>query len=473
MEDFMEQDMTQGKPLSIILKFTLPLLVGNIFQQFYNMADTIIVGRFVGANALAAVGSTGTVMFLIIGFAQGITAGFTILTSQRYGAKNEKAVRASVANGILLSVLVTILITVVGLSTMKPLLLLMNTPEDIFADAYTYSMLICSGVVACIFYNLFSSLLRAIGNSKVPLFFLVFSACLNVVLDLLLILCFHMGVAGAAIATNISQGVSAVLCLIYIYKNVPVLCPERTQWRLSASDTAYQMRMGIPMALQFSITASGAMVMQAAINLFGSVAVAAFTVYCCQQGAEPRNTGHDVDGTDNGKLRRSELRQGRLSPSGKGRPFRSPDQRHLLAARCSCRRSVPAPAAFPVLLRRHRYSFPDALGKNLYLYVCGLLYSAFHDFYFPKHHAGLRLQLPADDGRRSRAVCPHDHSTDRHEACKLSPRLLLRSCCMGRCGALYRIFLVIRQEKAPCFPAAGGYQFFQRSKMIPHFLPLC
>lgn len=468
MEDFMEQDMTQGKPLSIILKFTLPLLVGNIFQQFYNMADTIIVGRFVGANALAAVGSTGTVMFLIIGFAQGITAGFTILTSQRYGAKNEKAVRASVANGILLSVLVTILITVVGLSTMKPLLLLMNTPEDIFADAYTYSMLICSGVVACIFYNLFSSLLRAIGNSKVPLFFLVFSACLNVVLDLLLILCFHMGVAGAAIATNISQGVSAVLCLIYIYKNVPVLCPERTQWRLSASDTAYQMRMGIPMALQFSITASGAIGCHQSVRLCSSRCL-----YCCQQGAEPRNTGHDVDGTDNGKLRRSELRQGRLSPSGKGRPFRSPDQRHLLAARCSCRRSVPAPAAFPVLLRRHRYSFPDALGKNLYLYVCGLLYSAFHDFYFPKHHAGLRLQLPADDGRRSRAVCPHDHSTDRHEACKLSPRLLLRSCCMGRCGALYRIFLVIRQEKAPCFPAAGGYQFFQRSKMIPHFLPLC
>ena len=461
----MEQDMTQGKPLSIILKFTLPLLVGNIFQQFYNMADTIIVGRFVGANALAAVGSTGTVMFLIIGFAQGITAGFTILTSQRYGAKDEKAVRASVANGILLSVLVTILITVVGLSTMKPLLLLMNTPEDIFADAYTYSMLICSGVVACIFYNLFSSLLRAIGNSKVPLFFLVFSACLNVVLDLLLILCFHMGVAGAAIATNISQGVSAVLCLIYIYKNVPVLCPERTQWRLSASDTAYQMRMGIPMALQFSITASGAMVMQAAINLFGSVAVAAFTAASKVQNLVTQ--GMMSMG------QRSELRQGRLSPSGKGRPFRSPDQRHLLAARCSCRRSVPAPAAFPVLLRRHRYGFPDALGKNLYLYVCGLLYSAFHNFYFPKHHAGLRLQLPADDGRRSRAVCPHDHSTDRHEACKLSPRLLLRSCCMGRRGALYRIFLVIRQEKAPCFPAAGGYQFFQRSKMIPHFLPLC
>ena len=467
----MEQDMTQGKPLAIILKFTLPLLVGNIFQQFYNMADTIIVDRFVGANALAAVGSTGTVMFLIIGFAQGITAGFTILTSQRYGAKDEKAVRASVANGILLSVLVTILITVVGLSTMKPLLLLMNTPEDIFADAYTYSMLICSGVVACIFYNLFSSLLRAIGNSKVPLFFLVFSACLNVVLDLLLILCFHMGVAGAAIATNISQGVSAVLCLIYIYKNVPVLCPERTQWRLSASDTAYQMRMGIPMALQFSITASGAMVMQAAINLFGSVS--SRCLYCCQQGAEPRNTGYDVDGTDNGKLRRSELRQGRLSPSGKGRPFRSPDQRHLLAARCSCRRSVPAPAAFPVLLRRHRYSFPDALGKNLYLYVCGLLYSAFHDFYFPKHHAGLRLQLPADDGRRGRAVCPHDHSTDRHEACKLSLACFCDPAAWVGAALFTGFSWLSVKKKAPCFSAARGYQFFQRSKMIPHFLPLC
>ncbi|MFR6365885.1 MATE family efflux transporter [Gallintestinimicrobium sp.] len=469
----MEQDMTQGKPLSIILKFTLPLLVGNIFQQFYNMADTIIVGRFVGANALAAVGSTGTVMFLIIGFAQGITAGFTILTSQRYGAKDEKAVRASVANGILLSVLVTILITVVGLSTMKPLLLLMNTPEDIFADAYTYSMLICSGVVACIFYNLFSSLLRAIGNSKVPLFFLVFSACLNVVLDLLLILCFHMGVAGAAIATNISQGVSAVLCLIYIYKNVPVLCPERTQWRLSASDTAYQMRMGIPMALQFSITASGAMVMQAAINLFGSVAVAAFTAASKVQNLVTQGmmsmgqTMASYGGQNYGKGDYHRLEKGVRSALLISVIY------SLLAARCSCRRSVPAPAAFPVLLRRHRYSFPDALGKNLYLHVCGLLYSAFHNFYFPKHHAGLRLQLPADDGRCSRAVCPHDHSTDRHEACKLSPRLLLRSCRMGRRGALYRIFLVIRQEKAPCFPAARGYQFFQRSKMIPHFLPLC
>lgn len=375
------------------------------------------------------------------------------------------------ANGILLSVLVAILITVVGLSTMKPLLLLMNTPEDIFADAYTYSMLICSGVVACIFYNLFSSLLRAIGNSKVPLFFLVFSACLNVVLDLLLILCFHMGVAGAAIATNISQGVSAVLCLIYIYKNVPVLCPERTQWRLSASDTAYQMRMGIPMALQFSITASGAMVMQAAINLFGSVAVAAFTAASKVQNLVTQGM----------------MSMGQTMASYGGQNYGKGDYHRLekgvrSALLISVIYSLLAAVAVGLFLRPLLSLFfsGDIDMASLmpwaktYIYMCAVFYIPLSTiFYFPKHHAGLRLQLPADDGRRSRTVCPHDHSTDRHEACKLSPRLLLRSCCMGRRGALYRIFLVIRQEKAPCFPAAGGYQFFQRSKMIPHFLPLC
>ena len=272
MEDFMEQDMTQGKPLSIILKFTLPLLVGNIFQQFYNMADTIIVGRFVGANALAAVGSTGTVMFLIIGFAQGITAGFTILTSQRYGAKDEKAVRASVANGILLSVLVAILITVVGLSTMKPLLLLMNTPEDIFADAYTYSMLICSGVVACIFYNLFSSLLRAIGNSKVPLFFLVFSACLNVVLDLLLILCFHMGVAGAAIATVVAQIVVTSCFMLKILKSKEIYFKIIPFKDIKLNYYKILYNLGIPVALQ-----SGLFTL---FSTFDSTKEPSFTTFC-------------------------------------------------------------------------------------------------------------------------------------------------------------------------------------------------
>lgn len=273
----MELDMTKGRPLPVILKFTLPLIIGNIFQQLYNMADTIIVGRYVGAGALAAVGSTGTIMFLITGFAQGITAGFTILTSQKYGAGDEKGVKRSVANGILLSFFVILLLTSASLFSMKSLLRLMNTPDDIFVDAYTYIMVISAGLAANVFYNLFSSYLRAVGNSQVPLFFLVFSACLNVGLDLIFIIGFHMGVSGAAWATNLAQGVSAALCLIYILIKVPVLTPMREQWKLKWKESRYQLAMGIPMAFQFAITASGTMIMQSAINLFGSEAVAAYT----------------------------------------------------------------------------------------------------------------------------------------------------------------------------------------------------
>ena len=198
--------MTKGRPLPVILKFMLPLIIGNIFQQLYNMADTIIVGRYVGADALAAVGSTGTIMFLIVGFSQGITAGFSVLTAQRFGAKDAEGVKISVANGILLSLIFTVIISSLSLLGMRPLLKLMNTPDNIFQDAYTYIMIISAGIIATIFYNLFSSYLRAVGNSKIPLVFLVFSAALNVILDLVLIINFKMGVAGAALATIISQG---------------------------------------------------------------------------------------------------------------------------------------------------------------------------------------------------------------------------------------------------------------------------
>ncbi|MEI3239603.1 MAG: MATE family efflux transporter [Lachnospiraceae bacterium] len=273
----MEKDMTKGHPLAVILKFTLPLLIGNVFQQLYNMADTIIVGRCVSADALAAVGSTGTIMFLIVGFAQGITAGFTILTSQRFGARDTDGVKRSVANGILLSVICTIILTGVSLLCMRPLLKLMNTPDNIFDDAYSYIMIISGGLVTTVFYNLFSSYLRAVGNSQIPLVFLVFSAVLNVILDLVFIATFHMGVSGAGYATILSQGISAVLCLIYIYLRMPALRPEKSHWKLRAKESRQQMTMGIPMALQFAITASGTMIMQAAINIFGSDAVAAFT----------------------------------------------------------------------------------------------------------------------------------------------------------------------------------------------------
>ena len=169
----MQLDMTKGRPLPVILKFTIPLIIGNVFQQLYNMVDTIIVGRYVGADALAAVGSTGTIMFLLTGFSQGITAGFSILISQRYGAKDENGVKRAVANGIFLSIFFTLLLTFSCLFLMKLLLTVMNTPENIFDDAYSYIMIITAGIVANIFYNLLSAYLRAVGNSKVPLFFLL------------------------------------------------------------------------------------------------------------------------------------------------------------------------------------------------------------------------------------------------------------------------------------------------------------
>ena len=280
----MEKDMTKGRPLPVILKFMLPLIIGNIFQQLYNMADTIIVGRYVGADALAAVGSTGTIMFLTVGFSQGITAGFSVLTAQRFGAKDTEGVKISVANGILLSLIFTVIISSLSLLGMRPLLKLMNTPDNIFQDAYTYIMIISAGIIATIFYNLFSSYLRAVGNSKIPLVFLVFSAALNVILDLVLIINFKMGVAGAAWATIISQGVSAILCLVYIYIRMPSLAPNRRN-------------------------SYGIAVCNYSFRYYGhAICHQSFRFRCrclfygSQQGAEPGNPGNDGYGTDYGDI---------------------------------------------------------------------------------------------------------------------------------------------------------------------------
>ena len=273
----MQQDMTTGRILPIILRFTLPLFAGNIFQQLYSMADTIIVGRYLGAAALAAVGATSTVSFLLLGFAMGLATGFAVLTAQRFGAGDEEGVRISVANGIQLTVLLSAGLTVLGLLIVPGLLKLMQTPADILPQSTSYMLIICRGLAASMFYNLFSSFLRSVGNSRAPLFFLVFSSCLNILLDIFFIVRFGMGVEGAALATVLSQGLSAALCLAYIFARIHVLVPARRHWGLHAEASRHQLRMGIPMALQFSVTASGTIVMQSAINLFGSTAVAAFT----------------------------------------------------------------------------------------------------------------------------------------------------------------------------------------------------
>lgn len=272
-----QQDMTSGKPMKIIINFTLPIFIGNVFQQFYNMADAVIVGKFVGTGALAAVGSTGTIMFLIYGFVVGMTAGFTVLTAQKFGAGDMYAMRRTVAGASILSLIIGAVLTAAFMILMKPWLTVMNTPEDIFADAYAYIMIISGGILAQMLYNLLASILRALGNSKVPLYFLILSALLNIVLDLVLIIVFHMGAAGAAVATVISQGVSGLLCLVYIIKKVPMLRMSREDWHPSGMLLKTQIRIGIPMALQYSITAIGTMMVQSSLNILGSTLVAAYT----------------------------------------------------------------------------------------------------------------------------------------------------------------------------------------------------
>ena len=273
----LQKDLTTGNPGKIIFNFTLPIFIGNVFQQFYSMADTIIVGKFVGTKALAAVGSTGTIMFLINGFILGMTAGFTVLTAQKFGAGDMKAMRKTVGNAAILAIIMSLIMTVLGMMAMKPLLGIMKTPDDIFKDAYAYVMIICGGIFAQALYNILASILRALGNSKVPLYFLILSAMLNIVLDLVFIIVFKLGAPGAAWATIISQGVSGVLCLVYIWKFVPELRMKKEDWYFRRNLAAKQIGVGIPMGLQYSITAIGTMMVQSALNMLGSYAVAAFT----------------------------------------------------------------------------------------------------------------------------------------------------------------------------------------------------
>ena len=272
-----QSDMTSGSPMKIILWFTLPIFIGNVFQQFYNMADAVIVGKFVGNNALAAVGSTGTIMFLINGFVIGMTAGFTVLTAQKFGAGDERGIRKSVTGAAWLSLIVGLILTAAFMVFMKPLLTLMNTPADIFDDAYAYIMIISGGILAQMLYNLLASILRALGNSRVPLYFLILSAVLNIVLDLVFVIVFQMGAAGAAVATIISQGVSGLLCLVYIGKKVQLLRMTKEDWKPQTTLLSAQLKVGIPMALQYSITAIGTMMVQSSLNILGSTLVAAYT----------------------------------------------------------------------------------------------------------------------------------------------------------------------------------------------------
>lgn len=274
----MEQDMSRGNPTRLILFFLLPIIGGNLFQQFYSMVDTIIVGRFIGVKALAAVGSSGGITFFILGFLVGLTAGFSVIISQKFGAKDAKSMKKAVAMSILTAGVVSLVVSILAVLLCKPLLLLLNTPYDIIDEAASYLTIIFIGIVATIYYNLLASILRALGDSRSPLYFLLIASTLNILGDLVAVLMLDMGVEGVALATVLSQSISALLCLVYIVKRYPSLHLSSSDWALDWPMIRNLLRIGIPSALQLSVCALGVMFVQAFINKMGSDTVAAFSV---------------------------------------------------------------------------------------------------------------------------------------------------------------------------------------------------
>ena len=271
------KDMTSGSTMKLILGFAVPLLMGMLFQQVYSLVDTIIVGRFLGVSALAAVGATGSINFLIIGFCQGICNGFALPVAQRFGAKDYDGLRKYVGNSAVLAVLFGGAITLITVIACRPILQLMQTPSDIIDLSYNYIVVIFAGIPAIMLYNILSAYLRSLGDSVTPVIFLVISAGLNIGLDLLFIVTFKWGVFGAAFATVLSQAVSGILCLILIIKKFDILHLKRDDWKLDWDYTRYLLIMGLPMGLQYSITAIGSVILQSSVNTLGSTAVASMT----------------------------------------------------------------------------------------------------------------------------------------------------------------------------------------------------
>lgn len=276
-EKEMTNDMTVGKPLRAILTMSVPILLGNLFQQFYNMADTIIVGRFLGRNALAAVGSTSSLYFLVLWFITDMMNGFAVKTAQRFGAGDYEGMRKSVGLTVVLSTIVTVFLTVVSTLAVRSLLILMQTPEEILEEAYVYILVIFLGLLATMLYNMASAILRALGDGRTPLYFLLLTSGLNIVLDLLFVCVFKAGTAGAAAATVLSQAVSGVLCICYMYRKFSILHLKKTDFAVKPGPALELLKMGVPMGLMGSLTAIGIIILQFAINTFGTAAMAAYT----------------------------------------------------------------------------------------------------------------------------------------------------------------------------------------------------
>lgn len=269
-------DMTSGSPVRLILQFMIPVCLGNIFQQFYNVADSIVAGQFIGVNALAAIGSTGSLMFFVTGWLNGLSSGFAILVSQRFGARRYDQMRHYVAMSIYLAAAFAIVMTAGLLILNEPILRMMNFSDEIMPDVTAYMGIIYAGLIVTAAYNSLAAFLRALGDSKSPLYFLIISAVINVALDIAFIVWFGMGVEGCAYATVIAQGISALLCFVYILKKFPILHLKKEDFRISFRSFGHLLSLGIPMGLQFSITAIGTIIVQGAVNVYGEIYMAGF-----------------------------------------------------------------------------------------------------------------------------------------------------------------------------------------------------
>ena len=278
----MINDMTKGNPLSLIFWFSVPLLIGNIFQQLYNIADIVIVGRTLGIKALAAVGAISPIFFFIMFVVVGMTNGFAVITGQRFGAKDPDGVRRSVTVSTVISSFITVIFSLIIAVFMNQILVWMNVPKEIYSDAFWYIQIVIAGLIICNAYNLLASIVRALGDSKTPLYFLIFASVLNIFLALLFILKFHWGVPGSAVAVVLSQAVSVLLCVIYVKKRFPILHLKKADWLFALKKESIpfaleHLRVGIPMAVQFSILGIGILIIQSVCNTFGSDVIAAFT----------------------------------------------------------------------------------------------------------------------------------------------------------------------------------------------------
>lgn len=288
MKNTAVKDMTSGSPARLILGFFVPMVFGLLFQQLYNMVDTIIVGKYLGVQALASVGSTGSINFMIIGFCMGVCNGFAIPVAQKFGEKNFTQLRRFAANGAWLAIGFAVVMTAVVCVLCRRILLWMNTPTDIIDGAYSYIFVIFMGIPATYLYNMVSGIIRSLGDSKTPLYFLILSSLINVALDLFTIVVLKMGVAGAAWATVTAQAVSGILCLAYMVKHFEILHMNREEAKPDSGIMRILCGIGIPMGLQYSITAIGSIILQVAVNGLGSLAVASMTAatkismfFCC------------------------------------------------------------------------------------------------------------------------------------------------------------------------------------------------